>query len=319
MNSLIIHGISQRSNFLNGEDLPQLSDVKIYVRDRGIFTLEEMPWVDFYWVVGRAKQRVLATRVFLATYMGFTGEFAVNNFVKKILKGHKFLVFFEGVDYFKLDRNDPSVASYLKEHSDDKSRVFYSLTENCFSLCLAYADTPESLVAHGYFLEVNMLYSELITSLFVQKELDDDIKYYELLEQYGTSKRGYDSILSEHKELTSMQSKEIQEIQKQELRIEELEEINSELQKESENKPRKRVSRKDLKLIDDHLHTLKSGCRVADVANRKLTDTQFKELLHIPKEENASDTKYMDLATGLSELVLSVLPTLLDKEKDEEY
>ena len=64
------------------------------------------------------------------------------------------------------------------------------ISDGGFSGVLKFGDagTPESLIANQYFLKINLLWSEMITAIFLQRDIEDDFKYDELEAKYKVSK-----------------------------------------------------------------------------------------------------------------------------------
>ena len=139
-----------------------LDDVKEYVLINKVFSQSEMHWVDFYWRTGIEDTFILLTEEVLKNHFGYAGIRAVHNFVENRLKNYK-----EGIDYIKATTDNIIVREYLANNPGVKSKIFYLLSSNCYSLCLFDANTVESRSAHTYMSKMHFIALRMITSMCI--------------------------------------------------------------------------------------------------------------------------------------------------------
>ena len=139
-----------------------LDDIKRYMLTNKVFTQAEMPWADFFWRIGIENAMVLLTEERLKNHFGYMGIRAVNDFAKYRLVNKT-----QGIDYFKVGRENILVQEYLIANPHIKSKVFYLLSATCYSLCLIDANTEESRAADTYMVKMNFIAVKMVTSLLI--------------------------------------------------------------------------------------------------------------------------------------------------------
>ena len=253
-----------------------VADVKKYVRDNGLFTQDEMFWVEFFWKIGIEMLNILLTDELLEKHFGYAGKRPTHDFVERKLR----INFKEDANYIKVNRNNILVKEYLLSNPDCNSTVFYLLSPTCYSICLIQANTQESQAAQTYMVKMNFIAIRMINSVFMSTVED--------LERLNINMSNNSEMISKRcqKEINSLKAAN----DKLQAVIDKLsnknEAINDKLV-EANNKPNK-VSEK----LEDLLSIISYSCLLCDKFFTRINAGDLKIEVEAPSKEIRLATRY---------------------------